>query len=264
MSSIETTASSPFAARRVAAAPRTESRRFYVNMAYACALVAIAGFIPTFWAPVASGSFQGPSRLYLHGLLFTAWPLLFIVQSTLAATGRYERHRMLGLLGISLATAMFFAGVSVAIGSMENRIANGFAQPGRAFAIVPLSTVAFFAATVAAAIAFVRRSDVHLRLMLVASIVILPPAIARIVLLLRTGVARPSLSGPLSVEFALISAMIANVLLLVAIVRDWRVNGRPHRAYLIAGACLVGMQLLRIPISRTPAWHGFMDWLIAF
>ena len=35
-------------------------------MACVCALVAFAGFTPTYWAPVATGRFTGPSILHLH------------------------------------------------------------------------------------------------------------------------------------------------------------------------------------------------------
>jgi hypothetical protein len=33
--------------------------RFYERMAYACAAVAFGGFVPTYWAPVAAGTFTG-------------------------------------------------------------------------------------------------------------------------------------------------------------------------------------------------------------
>lgn len=57
----------------VVPAPRDDPGQFYLPMAYACALVAIVGFIPTYWSPVASGTFGGPPLLHLHGLLFSAW-----------------------------------------------------------------------------------------------------------------------------------------------------------------------------------------------
>ena len=91
-------------AMTAAVLPRASSNTdpLYVYVAYACALIAFAGFIPTYWAPVATGSFTGPPLLHLHGLLFSAWMVFFIVQTRLVDTGRVERHRVLGLLGISL------------------------------------------------------------------------------------------------------------------------------------------------------------------
>jgi hypothetical protein len=236
----------------------------FVWLAYACAVVAIGGFVPTYWAPVAAGSFQGPPILHLHGLLFSSWPLVFIAQARLAAAGRLERHRAVGLAGISLATAMLFAGLIAVIDGLRSSIALGYDAQARAFAIVPISIVLGFGVLVAAAIANTRRPDVHMRLMLVATISLLPPAIARIlfVLLAPSGAARPGLAEPPTVAFALLPSFAANLLLVVAIVHDWRRRGRPHPAYLIAGAFVVAVQVVRIPISATPAWHAVTSWLL--
>lgn len=250
----------------VAATASGDHRRFFVRMAYACAFVAIVGFIPTYWAPVAARSFDGPPLLHAHGLLFTAWCALFIIQARLAAAGRLRHHRALGLLGVSLATAMVGLGLMVAVNGLENRIAGGYDAQGRAFSIVPISIILGFAALVAAAVASVRRPQVHMRLMLTATIAILPAPIARLFFLIGSadGAVRPALREPPTVEFALLSSGASDLLIAAAIVYDWRTRGRPHPAYLIAGAALLGVQILRIPLSTTPAWHAVTAWLLAF
>jgi hypothetical protein len=53
-------------------------------------------------------------------------------------------------------------------------------------------------------------------------------------------------------------------LIVAAIVYDWRTRGRPHPAYWIAGGAWLAIQLLRIPFSKTPAWHAMADWFLAF
>ena len=240
------------------------SQQFFVRMAYACAGLAIAGFVPTYWAPLATGSFVGPSILHLHGVLFSAWTILFVVQTRSAAAGHFHRHRALGLAGIALATAMLFLGLIVATMSLEGSIARGFEPRARAASIVPISIVLFFAATVAVAIANTRRPPVHMRLMLVATISILPPAVARVLLffLAPPGTARPGLSEPPPVAFALGPALAADVLLVIAIAHDWRTRGRPHRAYVITGGLLLAMQILRIPLSTSSAWRAITNWLL--
>ena len=126
---------------------------------------------------MATRSFDGPPILHLHGLLSSAWFVLFIVQAKLAAAGRFDRHRALGLIGISLATAVVFTGLMVAVNGLEHRVAAGFEAQGRAFSIVPLSIVGCFAALIAAAIANVRRPEAHMRFMLAATIAhCLPPS----------------------------------------------------------------------------------------
>ena len=184
----------PVAPTAVLPRVHADRRQFYERMAYACAGLAIAGFIPTYWAPVATGSFVGPSILHVHGMLFTAWTLLLVVQARSAAAGRFDHHRALGLTGIALATAMLFVGLMVATMRLEGSIARGFEPRARAASIVPISIVLFFTATVAVAIANTRRPTVHMRLMLVATISMLPPAVARLLffLLAPPGSQKPS------------------------------------------------------------------------
>ena len=76
--------------------------RFYFGMALTCALVAVVGFTPTYWAPMADGSLAAAPIVHLHALLFTAWSIFFIVQARLAETGRIARHRALGLADASI------------------------------------------------------------------------------------------------------------------------------------------------------------------
>jgi hypothetical protein len=250
---------SPVTLRREGSA----SRQFYVWMAYACASVAIAGFVPTYWAPAITGAFAGAPILHVHGLLFSAWTLLFIAQARSAASGRFEHHRALGLAGVSLATAMLFTGLIVAIKSVDDGIARGFEQQARAASIVPITIILFFAATVTVAIANTRRPDVHMRLMLVASISVLPPAVARMLFffLAPPGLPRPGLGEPPAVVFSLVPNLAADLLLVVAVVYDWRTRGRPHPTYAIAGVLLLALQFARIPLSGTPAWRAITSWL---
>src|SRR5206468_11104768 len=87
-------------------AVRADSRYFYFRMALAFMAVAFIGFAPTYWAPMVKGTFQAAPVYHLHGLIFFSWTLYFVFQTWLAASGQIVRHRSVGLIGISLATAM--------------------------------------------------------------------------------------------------------------------------------------------------------------
>ena len=87
-------------------AATSHARYFYFYMALSCMAVAFLGFAPTYWLPLASGSFSATPVVHFHGLLFFAWTLYFAFQTWLAASGRTVRHRSLGVIGVSLATAM--------------------------------------------------------------------------------------------------------------------------------------------------------------
>jgi hypothetical protein len=236
-------------------------------MAAICAVIAFGGFAGTFWIQLPAATFVGSPLLHLHALLFSAWTLLFLYQAILVANGKLRNHQAWGLGGISLATGMLFTGMGVAVASLETRLDAGFGDAARAFAIVPVSAVLLFFGLFAAAIANVRRPEWHKRLMLVATISLLQPAIARFFFLAATGGGpglRPGLGAPRDVEFFYGPGLLMDLLILVGIIHDWRTRGRPHAAYLWGLALVVGVQAVRVPMSQTGAWNDVADFLVGF
>lgn len=246
--------------RPVRAAMASQAGPFYFNMALACAAVAFLGFAPTYFLPLAKRSFAGTPVIHFHGIVFFAWSVFFVVQAWLAASGRVMRHRSIGMIGISLATAMTISGFLVGVGAMQRSAAAGQTDAGIAFVIVPWSGILFFAVVFAIGIAMVRRPDVHKRLMLLASISILDAAVARWFL---TFLAPPGPPGPPPVAVTIPPAFVAYLLLVVAMVHDWRTRGRPHKVYVIGGLVLVAVKVLNLPISTTHAWHSFAGGILA-
>src|SRR6266550_247398 len=100
---------------RVRVSAAAPARFFYFHMTLACMAVAFLGFAPTYWLPMASGSFAATPVVHFHGMLFFAWTLYFAFQTWLAASGRIVRHRSLGVIGVSLATAMTIFGFLVSV-----------------------------------------------------------------------------------------------------------------------------------------------------
>ena len=246
---------------------RSSGQPFYVWVSAACALLAFGGFAPTYWLQLAPRTFVGSPLVHLHAVLFSAWTLLFLFQTALAARGRLERHRAFGLLGVSLATAMVFVGCAAATEALKDRLAAGLGDAARAFFIVPISLMALFGGFVFAAIAKVRQPETHKRLMLLAMISIIPPAIARVFFAMNVGIApglRPGL-GPLrTADSVVASGLIADVFVLIGMIYDWRIRGRPHSAYVVGGGILVAVQILRVPMSTTQWWYAFANFLARF
>jgi hypothetical protein len=229
-------------------------------MALACAAVAFLGFAPTFFLPLAAGKFSAPPSVHVHGIVFFTWSLYFVYQAWLPASGRTGRHRSVGIIGVSLATAMTIFGFLAGVNSMQRSAAIGQTDAGIAFSIVPWSGILFFAVVFALGIALVRRPEVHKRLMLLAGISILDAAVARWFL---TFLAPPGPPGPPPVAVTIAPAFVAYLLLVVAIVHDWRTRGRPHAVYVIGGLALIAVKLLNLPISETHAWHAFAGGILA-
>lgn len=238
---------------------RTSAGSFYVYMALTCAAIAFLGFAPTYFVPVAAGTFKAHPIVHIHGIVFFSWTLFFVLQSGLPARKQIPLHRALGLVGISFVTAMTILGILVAINQMQTAVALGMAEAGKAFAIVPLSSIAFFAVTFILAVSNVRHPERHKRLMLLATISILDAPIARWFIVL---LAPPGAKGPPPVDADLGPALVTALVLLIPIVFDWRTRGRPHPVYAVGWLCFVALKLVQLPLSATPAWHSAAGWVL--
>ena len=236
---------------------RRSAHRFYVGTAAVCVLIAFGGFIPTYWAKLASGTFTGAPINHIHGALFFTWTLFFFAQTWLVAAGRTPDHRMWGMAGISLATAMSISVVLGAIDSIRSAPPE-FMDRARQFTIVPLFALVLFVIYFALAIAKTKKPEVHKRLMLVAMVPLMHAAIFRIFKLLF---APPGAVGPPPAGLSFAPGLVADLFIVAAMIRDWRAEGRVHRVYLISLPVLVLQEFLNGPISMTNGWMSVARWV---
>ena len=237
--------------------------RFYFRMALTCAGVAFLGFAPTYWIPMVRGTLNVPPLAHLHALLFYGWTLLFIRQTQLVATRRVATHRELGMAGVALASSMLFVGIGLAMGSVKRFAAGGLGEEGRTFAVVSVSAIATFVILFTVAVRLVRKPDVHKRLMLVATISLLQAAVGRWFLYFIGGAPGGAIVAPPPVWRTITPGLLTDILIVVAMVYDRRTFGRVHPAYWIGGAVVLGIQVLRIPVSSTAAWDRTAGWLLS-
>jgi hypothetical protein len=225
--------------------------RFPVWAAVALAIAVIVGFTRTYYA---RWHFELPplSRMaHIHGLLATAWVALHYTQARLVAAHRVDLHQRLGIWGVVLGTVLTVHAWSFSLtGAML-----GHAPPGRdplRFLSVSLGTTFMFGLFFFAAIAMRRRSEWHKRLMLLASLVLLVPAIGRIDGLLHVKFGTPTTVLPLLVSAAFV---------VWACVNDWRKRGNVHPAYLYGGFLLLAALPFRGWLGTTDAWMPFAEWV---
>ena len=228
-------------------------RLFYSAMAVAMALTVVAGFGPTYYFRYLSGGptttlSGGPftTAVSVHGALFTAWVLLFVVQTTLVARRQVAVHRRLGLVGVGLAAAMVGVGTYTAI----EGAARGSAPPGvdpLAFLAIPLFDIVLFSTFVIAAVIRRRDKETHKRLMLLAYVSIIVAAVARLPGVLLIG--PPAFFG------------LALMFIVAGAVYDRVSRGHVHRVYVWGGALFVASVPIRLLISGTSAWRAFAEFV---
>lgn len=218
-------------------------RGFYVGMAVAILVAVFAGFAPSFYLRPTTTPPLAP-RVVVHGIVFSGWVLLFLAQSTLVAAGRTVLHRWLGAAGAGLAVLMVGLGLVIAFPA-----AGRGSLPGDpiAFLLVMLVDLLLFAVFVAAAIHQRRRSEAHKRLMLLATVCLLPPAISR---------------WPIAVNRPVVIASILVAFLAAGPLYDIVSRRRIHPVSLWGGLAVLVSIPLRFAVSQSEAWHRAARWLI--
>lgn len=230
-------------------ASRSIERRLYTLAAVATLLVVLAGFARTYYLKLAFGTPPLSLLLHVHGLVMTAWFVLFIVQARLVAGGRTDLHRRLGVFGAVLALAVLVLGTTVAVTGARLGHVPPNAPPPLVFLAIPLGDMVVFAILVGSALWFRRRSDIHKRLMLLSCVGLLTAAIARIPL--------PWLQQGGIVAFFLVTV----VLVLACVSWDTVVHRRLHPAFGWGAALIAVSWPLRLALTQTPQWQSFAQWV---
>lgn len=237
------------AAAQAKGAGRRRERLFYGVMAAALVVTVFAGFARTYYLRPYFDAASLPPLLHLHGVVFTSWLVLLLAQTALVAAGRTDIHRRLGVAGVVLAALMVCVGVATAvIRAKAAEVPPGSPSP-LVFLTIPLGDMVVFGTLVGAGFYFRRRADAHKRLMLLATIAILPAATARLPF------AFIQQTGP-TAFFGL-----ADLFLVPCLLYDLITRGRPHSATVWGGLLIVVSQPLRLMIGNTQAWLAFADWL---
>lgn len=241
-----------------ASVARRGDGRFYVGMALVAAATALMGFVP---ALVAPASRRGPLswEVGVHGLIFSAWLLLFLTQALLAQKGRIATHRRLGMAGAGLALLMLFSGYFTTI-AMARRgydlsgelIGDSGSMP--MLMVFQLGDLLCFGVLVALGVWFRRRSGVHKRLMLLATVGgLMPAALSHII-------------GHSHFLRGLHPAIILvpyTAMLFAGAVHDRLTMGKIHPVSLWVALAIFAFSNLRAAvIGPSDAWQEFAAWLV--
>ena len=190
--------------------------------------IILVGFAKNFYLRAWLGTRPLIPTAWFHGIVRSAWLMLFAIQIIMVARRRVDLHRRLGVLGAALALLI------VAIGVLTIVVRARIAIPGASLAQYFVVFVAFdglslvlFGVLVACALRQRARPDLHRRLMTMAMVALLPPAFGRLVAYVTHD----------HVHIAVLSLMLLTVVLCVAI--DSLRSGRIRGASLAPGLFIV-------------------------
>jgi len=222
---------------------------FFSAMALMMLGTVFVGFAHSYYLAGVFGAPLPSLIIHLHGAAFSCWILLLVTQTSLVAAGRVTIHRRLGIVGFVLACFMVIVGVLAATDSL-GRGTGPTGLDAKFFYVIPMTDMLIFATLIF--FAFRARSNpaAHKRLILVATTALLIAAIAR---------------WPYTMVHRkpMMAALASYVFLLILIAYDLWSTRKVHRATIWAGAFLIFVQQIRIPIGKTAAWHAFASWALS-
>ena len=226
---------------------RQRDHWFFSGMALAAAVTVFVGFAPTYYLRSFSAAPPLSPLVHLHGLLSTGWMLLFFTQTALVSARRVDLHRRLGAAGALLAPILVVVGFLTAVAAARLGVTPPGGPPPLGFLAVPIGTILAFGILAGVGLSQRRRPETHKRLMLLATIAMLTPALARF-----------RYFGPGGPPVAIAGT---SLFVLSCMLYDRLSHGRIHPAFLWGGLLLILSLPLRFALTRSDTWLSIAGWL---
>lgn len=232
---------------------------FFLLLSSLFLVIALTGFARSFYLRSYFEFPELPIHLYVHGIALTAWFLLAFLQPLLIKLRMTALHRRFGYIGIFVAFCVVASGIwtvfmrdATVIDDFPNRAAGN------------LASLVMFSTCFALAVLFRRRSAVHKRLMLIASIPLVSPALDRIARIpVLNEILGPLLSWfPAPTEIAF--ATVAFFLLLISAVLYDLISARRilPGTYWGLFSIFVITPAATFAIMSSGAWVAFVRWVV--
>ena len=220
--------------------PAGDERFFLIASAAMVALI-VAGFLTLYLRGIST--FAAPWPVHVHAVAFMAWVGFFMLQVTLATTGRIDLHKRLGWIGAALMPVLLILGALILFRMMRNAAVPPFWNYAY-FMVMNLMALVAFAALTIAAIRMRKETQWHRRLMFcgMAALVITP--VNRL------------LPDAILVQYmSLISAAAILLFPLAGMGADWLRERRIHSAWLWGLGVLTVAGLATEVVGRS-SWAG--------
>ncbi len=223
--------------------------RFFVIMAFVMSGVIVAGF--AFNLAMGRSSFALPLPYHIHAFIFMGWIALYLAQHVTVITGLRTAHVTLGRLAYVWIPAMVVAGIFIIYTSL--RLNGGpFFFDLNEFLISNTAGLLCFGGIGYWALLRRRHTGWHRRLMLVAMSVLTGPGLGRL------------MPAPLMVPYAWEVIFGATLVFpVIAMIADWRRDGRVHPALPWGTAVYVASFAASMVLAYSPVGYAITERLVA-
>jgi hypothetical protein len=230
---------------------------FYLGMSLFSLTIVMVGFARSFYLQNYFELPELPAHLVVHGTVLTTWFLLACLQPVLVRAHKTGLHRRTGIAGLSIAAAVIITGVWTVVMRDASNIDE---YPTRAAG--NLASLFMFSFCVALGAYFRRRPGHHKRLMLMASIPVLAPALDRFARIPPFDDLLDNLlswfPAPSQIAFATLAFFALLILVVIHdLVRERRVH--PGTIWGLAAILIASPAVTAIIIS-TGSWVTFVKW----
>ncbi len=212
---------------------------FYITAMVYMTVLVFAGFWTSYFGQLFAGLPVRHWVIHLHAAVFTGWLALLLVQASLVASGNTKLHRKLGVAGGIYGFMIVLLGLIIAFLFPLQNMESGLwtLDEAASFLILPLGDILIFSGFFGAAIWYRGKSEIHKRLTLLASVMLVFPAVARIF-------------GETRI-FALMIFWLSPVL--AGIILDRVLYKKIHPVYLL-GIAVFLLSIARVLVWQTDGW----------
>jgi hypothetical protein len=222
-----------------------QGEQYFFVMGLVLLGIVISGF-SLFTITVRPGGIGGvPWYLHLHGAVFVSWYILFVLQARLASGGNLRLHQTLGKSSLSLVAGIVIIGYFVVRGAYARPDFSIAGLPPAGSVMFPFTDVVNFVIAYGLALANRRVPAAHKRFMLLAGILMIDPAMFRLV---------TALGGPPPVILVLELA-----LLLSLPVYDLFTRRVPHWASMLGVGLFAGAMACKMLLAQHSSWAAFVE-----
>jgi hypothetical protein len=229
---------------------KTSERKFYSRMAIFLVAVVFIGFAPSFYLRDIVPAYPRPNptlppAVLFHGLMFTLWMALLVIQTQLLSTRRVETHMKLGKATMLVAIALIPVMYVTAVWGVARESHPPFTD-GLNWTAIPLAVIPAFAFLIYEAWRRRREAQWHKRLMLGATILFVA----------GPGVSRIPLAPPVFWGFAAQLLVGTTLMFAPLFVWDRRTQGKVHPATWTAYAVAIAAAVVPLALIYTNSWAG--------